>query len=77
MFNADNDWLANVVFEDYDSWIVQDQTFFTWLLSTIYEAMLQCSLPHEHAYEVRGHGAQILLLTNESSSSSIKIRVED
>lgn len=40
MFKTDNDMLANIISEEYESWIVQDQTLFTLLLSIIFESVL-------------------------------------
>src|SRR4051812_35257942 len=37
MFKNDEDRRANIRSEEYESWIVQDQALFTWLLSTISE----------------------------------------
>lgn len=38
--------------EVYNSWIVQDQSLFTWLLSTTLEFVLPRILQFKHAYKV-------------------------
>lgn len=45
MFKTEHDRIFNVVSKNYESWIVQDQTLFTWLLSMISEGLLPCVLP--------------------------------
>lgn len=52
MFRTENDRIANVVSKNYESWIVQDQTLFIWILFKISEAMLLGVSSWKHAYEV-------------------------
>lgn len=52
MFKNDNERISNVVYEEYEAWIVQDQMLFTWLLSIISESVLQRVISCNHAYEV-------------------------
>lgn len=52
MFKTENDRLTNIVYENYEAWVVQDQALFAWLLSTISEVVLSCVLSCKHAYEM-------------------------
>lgn len=38
--------------EEYESWLVQDQAVFIWLLSTIFESVLPRVLSCKHVFEV-------------------------
>src|SRR3954471_20230895 len=40
IFKSDDDRLANKVSDEYETWIIQDQALFSWLLSTISESVL-------------------------------------
>lgn len=53
MFKTECDQIANIISESCESWIVQDQTLFTWLLSRIFEGVLPRTLSYKHAFEVR------------------------
>lgn len=52
MFKSEQDQTCNIVSEKYESWIIQDQALFTWLLSTISESVFPRVLACKHAYEV-------------------------
>lgn len=52
MFKTDNVRLLNIVSEEYESWIVQDQALFTWLISIISELVIPIVLFCKHAYEL-------------------------
>lgn len=52
MFKTGSERLSNIVSEEYQAWIIQDQTLFTWLIYTIYESFLPRVLSCKHAYEV-------------------------
>lgn len=51
MFKNDNDRIANIISKDYETWIVQDQSLFTWILSTISEVVLPHVLLCKNTYE--------------------------
>ncbi|KAI5447498.1 hypothetical protein KIW84_015087 [Lathyrus oleraceus] len=40
MFKIVSERLLNIVCEEYESWIIQDQNLFTWLISTISKSVL-------------------------------------
>lgn len=40
MFKIDRDRFSNIVSKEYETWIVQDQTLFTWLISIISKVVL-------------------------------------
>lgn len=52
MFKNGEDRHANIRSDKYEAWIVQDQALFTWLLSTIPEAVLPCMLSCKHYYQI-------------------------
>lgn len=52
MFTIEHDRISNIVFESYESWIVQDQAFFTSLDSLISKGVLLHVLFYKHAFEV-------------------------
>lgn len=52
MFNKDEDHIANIRSEECESWIVQDQVLFTWILSTILESMLPRVLSRKHLSQI-------------------------
>ncbi|CAI8604343.1 unnamed protein product [Vicia faba] len=52
IFKSDKDHLANKVFDEYETWIVQDQAFFSWLLSTISKLVLPRVLSCKHRYQI-------------------------
>lgn len=49
-FEADR--LVNIKYEEYESWIIQDQALFTWLLSTIYETVHPRVLSCKPSYQI-------------------------
>lgn len=51
-FKTDQDRLLNNISEEYESWFVQDQALFIWILSTISELVLPRVLSCKHSYEV-------------------------
>lgn len=54
MFKIAIEILSNIVSEEYEAWIVQDQTLCMWLLSTISKSVLPRVLSRKHAYEAWG-----------------------
>lgn len=52
MFKNEQDRIENIISWEYETWIMQDQTLFAWLLSTIYESVLPKVLACKCAYEV-------------------------
>src|SRR3954468_19974016 len=52
MYKTDEDRIGNTISAEYEAWIVQDQALFTWLLSTISEAVLPRVLSCKHSYQI-------------------------
>lgn len=52
MFKTKLDQILNLIYEEYEAWIVQDHDLFTWILSTIFESFLPRVLACKHAYQV-------------------------
>lgn len=55
MFKNEQDRIANIISEDYETWIVQDQTLLTWLLSTISKTVLPRVLAHTKHVDLAIH----------------------
>lgn len=55
MFKNEQDRILNIISEDYETRIVQDQMLLTWLLSTIFEAVLPRVLAHIKYVELAIH----------------------
>ena len=52
IFDSEENRIANKVSAVYESWIVQDQALFSWLLSTISESVLPRVLSCKHSYQI-------------------------
>lgn len=52
MFKIKADYIKNVIYEDYETCIVQDQVLYIWLLSTISERVLLQIFTCKRSYEI-------------------------
>lgn len=66
MFKTVSERLLNIVCEEYESWIIQDQNLFTWLLSTIFESVLPRFLPRVLSKDVRFNEANFPYSTQQT-----------
>lgn len=48
----EQDHVEGKFLDDYEAWIVHDQTIFIWLLSPIFESLLPSVLTSKHDFEV-------------------------
>jgi histone deacetylase 1/2 len=51
-FATEEEQATNTFSDEYRKWLMQDQTLFTWLLSTLFDGVLPRVLGCKHAYQV-------------------------
>lgn len=54
-YTTEADRIAENLSDEYERWLVQDQMVFTWLLSTLSDAVLPRVLTCKHAHQVGSH----------------------
>lgn len=52
MFKNEQDRIKKIISGECETWIMQDQTLFIWVLSTIYESVLPKVFACKRAHEV-------------------------